>query len=244
MFEYGLYKEQREGIIAELTLLFKGLSPEAINHLIEVTREQLILESTDERSRDLNLLFIRQMKILRDRKCPSKLIEAFGFRRAKVIDKALEMKMGEKNIPFLPVIILEDMGIHALMQMVKYGDKTGVAELNPCAIKNVDTIEKRLSSYFIFDVEDGQDTIGKPENEMENFIKKQNRFCLTCADIVSLGIYTNVLHDHSVYAAGSRHYSEEVPGLTLEYNRPIIKSTLNLRDIKNWGTPSYSDIFV
>lgn len=244
MFEYGLPDEQREGIVAELKLLLKGLSPEAINHLTEVTKEQLISESTDERSKAFNLLFIKQMKILSDRKCPRKLIEAFGYRRDKVIDKALEMKMGKKNIPFLPVIILEDMGIHALMQMVEYGDGTGIAELNPCTIKNVDTLKKRQSSYFIFDVEDGLATLGKPENEMEEFIKKQNRFCLTCADIVSLGIYTNVLHDHSVYAAGSRHYSEEVPGLTLEYNRPTIKSTFSLRDIKNWGTPSYGDIFV
>ena len=151
----------------------------------------------------LSKLFDSQMETLKQRGCPSDIIKALVKMKNGVISKALKNQTPKNHIPFIPVIPRSMLNIDEQMKMVHYRDKKGYNYLNQSALKDVVDIPGKL--YFIFDVEDGQDMLGKSPEKAESLIKKSGRSCLTTEEVIALCIHTNVLSEHYVDCTGSRY---------------------------------------
>jgi hypothetical protein len=203
----NLCKDQREGLIAKLTAFFRGLSGEEIDDVVTEARRQATVESVEERKKNFIQLFNSQLETLKGRGCPQAILEAFQEQRDKVIAKAIQTNIAEGNIPFLPVILKIYLGVYGLMPMVRNGEKVGYTYLDPNKLSDV--VETPKTPYYIFDVEDGKAMLGKSPNDAEKLIKKQNRLCLTDAEVIAIGVHTDVLSNHYVDATGSRYKSDQ-----------------------------------
>lgn len=174
-------------------------------------------------------LFDSQMETLKSRGCPQAILKAFGNQREQVLAKAAEMKIPEGHIPFVPVIPRTCVDVHGLMSMVRKGDKVGYTYLDSNEI--TDKVEVPKGPYFIYDVENGKDMLGKSPEEAEKLIKEQNCSCLTVDEGIALCVHSNVFSEHYVNCVGSRYkVADGVPCISLYGDRPGL----------NWGD-SWSD---
>lgn len=232
-----LCKDQREGLVAKLTVFFKGLTREEIDDVVTEARKQVDVETKEERKNGFTKLFDSQMETMKSCGCPQAILEAFGKQRDAVLSKAAEMDIPEGNTPFIPVIPRSYLGIYGLMPMVRNGDKVGYTTLDPNNITDVVDVPK--GPYFIFDIEDGRKYLGKSPERAEELIKEENRSCLTADEGIAVCVHTNVLSDHYVDCTGSRFgHSYRVPHVYLEDEFPRL-IWLNFDDSDHrWGSAS------
>jgi hypothetical protein len=214
-----LCKDQREGLVAKLSAFFNGLETEVIDDVVAEAKKQASAESAEERKRGLGKLFDSQMETLKSRGCPQAILEAFQDKKSEVLGKAAEMEIGEGHIPFIPVIPRAYLGIYGLMPIVRHGDKAGYTYLDPNEI--TDNVKTPKGPYFIYDVEDGRDMLGKSPEKAEKLIKNQGRSCLTADEGVALCAHTSVLSEHYVDCTGSRYgRADLVPVVYLDGGGP------------------------
>lgn len=216
----NLCKDQKEGLIAKLTAFFKGLSSEEIDDVVTEAKRQVTVESVEEKKKNFGQLFDSQLETLKGRGCPQAILETFQKQRDKIIAnaKAIQTNIAKGNIPFLPVVPKIYLGVYGLMPMVRNGEKVGYTYLNPNELSDV--VKTPKTPYYIFDVEDGKAMLGKLPNDAEKIIKKQNRSCLTDAEVIAIGVHTDVLSNHYLDATGSRYTSGKVPNLYLDDGKP------------------------
>jgi hypothetical protein len=232
-----LCKDQREVLVAKLTTFFKGLATEEIDDVVTEAKKQATTETVEERKNKLAKLFDSQMETLKTRGCPQVILEAFQNKKNEVLEKAVVMEISEGNIPFVPVIPRIYLGIYGLMPMVRNGDKVGYTCLDPNEITN--KVETPKGPYFIYDVENGKDMLGKPPEKAEKLIKEQNRSCLTADEGIALCIHTNVLPEHYVDCTGSRYgRAGRVPGVYLDGFGPELDWGDADSSVGEWGSAS------
>lgn len=232
-----LCKDQREGLVAKLTAFFKGLTAEEINDVVTEARQQATVETVQEHKNGFAKLFDSQIETLKSRGCPQAILEAFGNQRDAVLSKAAEMEIPEGHIPFVPVIPRSYMGIYGLMPMVRNGDKVGYTYLDPNEM--TDNMEVPKAPYFIYDVEDGKDMLGKSPEKAEKLIKEQNRSCLTADEGIAVCVHKDVLSEHYVDCTGSRcGRSDEVPVVYLRDGRPGLSWSDADDSVDGWGSAS------
>lgn len=224
-----LCKDQKEGLVAKLIAFFKGLTQEEIDEVVTEAKKQAKSEDLQERKEDLANLFDSQMKTLKERDCPKAIIESFQSQKDTVLEKVSKTDVAEGNIPFIPVIPQRYMGIYGLMPMVRNGDKVGYTYLDPNEITDVAKVHNK--PYFIIDVENGKEMLGKSPEKAEKLIKEQKRFCLATEEGIALCVHTDVLSDHYVDCTGSRYGSGRVPGVFLDDGVPRL----------GWGCADSSD---
>jgi len=188
-------------------------------------------------SNTLSDLFDRQLEILHDRGCPNLFLAALFSQKSQVLAKASGMTFREGHIPFLPVIPFSSLKSSTQMAMVRNGSQTGVSCLDVSDIKDIVKIPADL--YYIFDVEDGTDTLGQSVVSAERSIKFRGRSPLTAAEVISLGIQTDVLSKHYVDASGSRYGSGvRAPLLFLHDGEPGLNSFYDDDSNGKWGSAS------
>ncbi len=231
MTKKELCKGQREGLIAKLTALFEGLEAEIIDDVVAEAKKQA------NRKIELAKLFDSQIETLKSRNCPQTILKTFQDKKSEVLSKATEMKIPERNIPFIPVIPRSYLGIYGLMPMVKNGDKIGYTYLDPN--KLTDNVEVPKSPYYIYDVKDGKDMFDKSPKKAEKLIKEQNRSCLTADEGIALCVHSRVLSKHYVDCTGSRcRHLDGVPYIFLVSDEPRLDwydaDSLN----EKWGSAS------
>ncbi|MBU1178921.1 hypothetical protein KKB69_01090 [Patescibacteria group bacterium] len=232
-----LCKDQREGLVAKLTAFFKGLTVEEIDDVVTEARQQATVETVQERKNGFAKLFDSQMEALKSRGCPQAIMEAFSNQRDAVLSKAAEMEIPEEHIPFVPVIPRTCMGIYGLMPMVRNGDKVGYTYLDPNEI--IDQVETPKNPYFIYDVEDGKDMVGKSPEKAEKLITEQKRSCLTVDEGIAVCIHTNVLSEHYVDCTGSRYpHADLVPDVYLDDDKPLLDWSYFGSSNDKWGSAS------
>ncbi len=182
--------------------------------MVAEAKKQATAETVEERKNGLAKLFDSQMETLKSRGCPQAILEAFQNQRDAVLSKAAEMEIYEGHIPFVPVIPRIYMGVYGLMPMVRNGEKVGYTYLDPNEI--TDQVETPKNPYFIYDVEDGKDMLGKSPEKSEKIITEQKRSCLTADEGIAVCTHTNVLSEHYVDCAGS-HYrrADGVPRVSI-----------------------------
>jgi len=219
MAEKELFKDQREGLVTKLTVLFKGLEDEVIDDVVAEAKKQAAVEMIEGRQNELAKLFDGQMEILKSRGCPQRILEVFQDQHDTVLSKAAKMEIPKDHIPFVPVIPRTYMGIYGLIHMVRNEDKVGYTSLDPNEI--TDKVETPKIPYFIYDVEDGM--LGKSPKKAEQLIAEQKRSCLTIDESIALCVHTNVLSEHYVDCTGSRYgRADLVPSIYLNDDRPEI----------------------
>lgn len=237
MTKKELCKDQREGLIAKLTAFFKGLGSEVIDDVVAEAKKQANAETIEGRKNGLAKLFDSQMETLKLRNCPQAILEAFQNKKSEVLSKAAEMEIPEGNIPFVPVIPRSYMGIYGLMPMIRNDDKVGYTYLDPNEL--TDQVETPKSPYFIYDVEDGKDMLGKSPGKAEKFIKEQKRSCLTADEGIALCVHSKVLSEHYVDCTGSRFkHSVLAPYVSLSDDRPKLNWHLADYSPDEWGSAS------
>ncbi len=231
------FKDQRESLVAKLTVLFKSLTAEEIDDVVTEARQQATIETTQERKNGFVKLFDSQMETLKARGCPQAILEAFGNQRDAVLSKAAKMEISEGHIPFVPVIPRTYLGVYELMSMVRDGGNVGYTYLDSNKITN--NVETPKGLYFIYDVEDGKDMLGKSPEKAEALIKKQKRTCLTADEGIALCVHTNVLSEHHVDCTGSRYgRAADVPDVYRDGDGPEFNCHHFLSSLGRWGSAS------
>ncbi len=189
------------------------------------------------RDKVLLALFNSQMETFISCGCPLDIQEAFRDKRDKALGIAAKMDILKGHIPFVPVIPYSFMDIPKLMAMVKDDGKVGYTYLDPEKI--FDRLETPENLYFIYDVEDGKDMLGKSPEQAQKLVKKQNRFCLTVAEVVALCVHTNLSSGYYMYCLGSYHNSLElVPGINFTISGHMLGCYKIEAKDDGFGTPS------
>jgi hypothetical protein len=224
-------------LIDKLVTLLREADQNKFDEAVEKAKQQLGAETKQTHRNDLENLFDSQIATLKDRGVPEQILEALQRQKSVVLQKASEMTICEGNIPFLPVIKPVYLGYYGLMAMVRNASKTGYIYLKLTNI--TDKVVTPDDLYYIYDVEDGNATLGKSPEEAEKTFKSQKRSPLTVAEVMALTTHANVLSRHNVWATGSRYDSAGyVPYVYLCDGRPILDWIYAAYSLSEWGSAS------
>jgi hypothetical protein len=249
-----LCKDQREDLVAKLTVFLKGLTGEEIDNIVKEVKEQTDAETKKDRKNELIELFDSQMETIRSildfMKIPSEpILNRFLKKKDDVISAMIEIwktyhpeetieSLAGKGIYLgIPVIPPSCLGYNGLMAMVRNGDKIGYTALNPNKIR--DLVETPKEPYYILDVGDGRKYLGKSPENAEKLIKEQNRSCLTADEGIALCVHSDVLGHHNIDLTGSRDEdSDGVPGVCLSGDVPGLRWAGLDCSHDRWGSAS------
>jgi hypothetical protein len=205
------------------TIEYKKLK--RLHEIMVWTLEKLVTEEESEKQ----VSFLREIK-------------------RKVILRAIELDLVYHNIPILPVIPKNCMGISRQIGFIKFGGRPGQAYLNLNKVTDIVDIP-HFHPYWIFGVELEMETANMTPEQAIRFITQKGRSPLTLSELVSLQVHHNTLESFSFQACSSGYHTltddaiVNVPIIYLEHGIPIISwtSISKNRDIgqtKPWITPS------
>jgi len=221
-------------LVTELVALFQGQKLETVQRAIKEATKQVWPELV---TGPLSKLFDTQMETLKARGCPKSVIDVLISKKSEVIAKATEIETADGHIPFVPVIPRTEVDLGDLMKMVRNRDHEGYNYLDQSDVSNVVDVPK--GPYFMFDVEDGKDMLGKSPEKAEALIKKQKRTCLTADEGIALCVHTNVLSEHYVDCTGSRYVGAGwVPYVYLSGGKPRLYWVSVDYSLGRWGSAS------
>lgn len=139
---------------------------------------------------DFNKLFDSQIVTLVERGVPEQIVRWFQDGKENVVGQAMKMAFGNGNIPFLPVIPLEERTFYDLMNMVRgTNGRTGHVGRT---FSVVDVVHPSYHRYM-FDVNEGTIPIEGSEKKAEKILAQQNRFSLNAVEVIALCVHTDVL---------------------------------------------------
>lgn len=205
-------------LASRLVPLFKETDPENIDEAVRRAKNQQIAEAKQAKREVLNRLFDNHIATFNERNVSEQILEVFWNNKEKVLNHAESITVTEGNLPFAPVIVPLYLGYHGLVSLVRYKGKQGYTYLDPIQITDIEKVPSRL--YYMFDIEDGTAMLGKKSEDADKLIVKQGRLLAVTAEVLSIGIHTDVLSRHFVDAVGSRYGSDRSPGLYLSGGRP------------------------
>ncbi|MFH0819678.1 MAG: DUF5701 family protein [bacterium] len=197
---------------------------------------QLVTKKRKDKE-ELEMLFYNQWLMLKKRGCPKQILEFFNNQKNEVVSVASRISFTKGNLPILLVLPRTSLTIHTQMTMVRNGKIKGYTMIDPVGV--FEMIKTPSRPYYLFDVENGRETLGQSPEKAEKIIKKQRRLCSTEVEIINLALQTNVLKRHYLDATGCRYIDEsKVPYLGMIKDKPI----LHWYRLKNghpfWGSPS------
>ena len=185
----------------------------------------------------LSKLFDAQMETLKARGYSQIIIDVFISKRSEVLLKASKIEVTDGHILFIPVIPRTEVDFDNLMKTVRNHGREGYNHLSQSAVSNVVDVPKGL--YFMFDVEDGKDMLGKSPEKAQALIKEQKRSCLTVEEVIALCVHKNVLSEHNVDCTGSRcKRNDRVPNVYLNDDEPKLGSSGIGNSNDKWGSAS------
>jgi imidazolonepropionase-like amidohydrolase len=208
----------KEGLTANLVSLFLDTNPDYVDDAVSAAKDQLARKAKQMKRGDLEKLFDSQIATLKDRGVPEQILEALRNGKTKVLAHAETLTIVEGNLAFAPVILALYLGYHGIVSLVRHGGKQGYTHLDPRKITDEEKVPAGL--YYHFDIEDGTVRLGKKPEVSDKEIRAEKRLRSTAAEIVSIGIHTDVLPRHYMDAVGSRCDSGYVPILYLSVGRP------------------------
>jgi len=232
-----LCADQKRNMVTKLVALFNGLSPQDIDAAVTQAKEEVSVRMFEDRKISFGQLFDSQMLTLGDRGCPEVIIEMFHKKRDEVLSKAVAMEIPEEHTPFIPVIPRSYLGIYGLAPMIRNDGKVGFTYLNPNEITDEETPPK--GPYFIYDIENGTNTLGRTSERAEQLIKEQGRLCHILDEDIALAIHTDVLLHHYLWSTGSRFKAaDDVPTVCLYGDRPELHWGDRYISHGRWGSAS------
>jgi hypothetical protein len=166
------------------------------------------------------------------------LIAKIKSKKSEVISQAIKMEIPDGHIPFIPVIPKTRIRLECLMEMIQTPRMGRNGLKDRYVVNNMDV---PYNIYFIFDIEDGHEMIGRSPESAGSLIKKQERSCLTVEECIALTIHTDVLSELYIDCSGS-HYERTytVPYLYIFDSRDYasLSSCGENRCLINSATPS------
>lgn len=179
-------------------------------------------------------LFDFQIQTLKERGVCEDILDMLQSKKDIVIRKARKTRIGEGNIPFLP--ILPNLPFHSQIPMVWHDGRTGQTHSRINEV--TDIISVPSIPYYIFDIEDGSVTKGVPPLDARMLIREQKRCPLTFSEIIGLAIHTDVFSRHSLWASGSCDSFTMVPFIYLNGHKvPEICWGYADDADQQWGSP-------
>ena len=243
-----LYEDQKEKTVIGLKSFLKGLSRDESKDAVAEAMKQIDTEVLKNREDNLVRVLGSHFDKLKFLRCPQLILTFFQSKKDEAIAKMLEVWM--KKYPdetlrslatrgiylSIPVIRRNHMDIHALMQMVRCGDRVGYTHAKSNEMN--DTLIVPDDPYYALDVEDGRAILGKPSMGAEGIINGQRRSCSIVDELIAIGMLTEALFHHYMYATGSYYGLDSVLSLSLSHDKP--KLDWRDRGLSNdsFGTPS------
>ena len=244
-----LCKDQKKNLVAKLKPLFHGLASDDITEAVSEAKKGNDLETIEEHKNILAKLFDDWMETFRVVNCSKVIIEMFLEQKEEAVKKMSEIwtemyagetlkSLADRGIYLgIPVVPRPYMTIYGLMLMVRNGENVGYTYLDPNKLSDV--VETPDKPYFMFNVEDGRDMLGKSPKKSEELIKKKERSCLVDNEGIALCIHADVLSHHNVDCTGSRcKQGDEVPHVCLNDDRPKLSSDGIGYSHDEWGSAS------
>lgn len=167
-------------------------------------------------------LFDQQLTCLSFLDIPYEIVRALSGKKDSVISKVSTLDIAEDNLPFLPVIPIQYIGLYGLMSITKGLGLRGHTDLNPNSIKDVVEIDIPRQPYYMIDVGDRKHTFGKSSAEATNIIKGNHRSPLTIQEVIAFCILSpEELHKQNLYCLGSGYdfYVEKLSKLFIYFDR-------------------------
>ncbi|MBU4374985.1 hypothetical protein KKH38_00555 [Patescibacteria group bacterium] len=228
--------------VENLVDIFKGLTPDKINNVVSLAKEQRIKKN------ELDALFDAQVRVLGTRGCPERVMELFKQAQTRVVTKALKMEIEKNHIPFLPVITRNYITVFSQMRMVLNKNVAGrnsiyrdnATPANPFR----DLVKIPKEPYYIFNVENGTSTKngGPNKDEIKEQVAKHGYVCLTGIEIIALAVHSDVLSKHNILGMNSfcNEWGVAVPYLFISTTgQPVLRYTYNLSNCdEEYGIPS------
>jgi len=226
----------KDQLAEKLVGLFIETDPNNIDEAVAQAKDSLAKKTKQAKRGDLEKLFDSQIATLKDRGCPEQILEGLKNGKAKVLNHVESITITEGNLAFTPVITPLYFGYHGIVSMVRYNGKSGYTYLDPRQITDVEKVPTGL--YYQFDVEDGTKCLGKKPETSDKLIQDEKRLRSTAAEIVSIGIHTDVLSKHYMDAVGSRCESGRAPSLYLYDGKPWLDYSYLGYAVDRWGAAS------
>ena len=220
-------------LASRLVSLFKETDPNNIDEAVRRAKNQQVTEAKQLKRKDLDRLFDSQITTLN---VPEQILEVFRNNKDKVLNHAESTPVAEGNLALAPVITPLYLGYHGLASLVRYKDKQGYVYLDPRQITDIEKVSGGL--YYMFDIEDGTAMLGKKPEDADKLIVKQGRLRAVTAEVLSIGVHTDVLSRHYVDAVGSRYVSVRAPNLYLLGGRPGLDWNYLSNASNRWGAAS------
>lgn len=208
----------KDQLAVKLLGLFRDTDSGYIDDAVAQAKRQLETENKQTKQANFKRLFDSQLTTLKDRGCPSQIIEIFVSGKQKVLDHAQSINMSDGNLPFAPVITPLYLGYHGIMSLVRHNGNSGYTHLDPGQITDEEKVPTGL--YYQFDVENGISRLGKMPEVSDQEIRSEKRLRSTAAEVICIGTHTEVLSKQYMDAVGSRYGSGGCPFLFLYDDRP------------------------
>ncbi len=216
-------KSCMDRLIGKLWDLLRENGSDEFDEAVTRAKDLQAAEVNRMKRENLEGLFDTQIATLKDRGTPEQIVGLLANQRVEVMLKANKMTFKDGHIPFLPVIPRTYRSPYDLMSAVRHEGKVGYTSLHPVEI--IDIEKTPDGPYYIYDVEDGQATLGVSSGEAEEIFKSQKRCRHTMAEDIALATHTEVLSRHSLLSTGSRFESDNLatmPRMNIEANRPYL----------------------
>lgn len=196
----------------------------------------VIVDVENEESRN-GVLFTLQLETLIRRGVPEEIVAALRAERAEVLATAAALAIPQGRTPFLPVIPLSVMDAAWQIGTVEYYGERGINEYLTGEVRDIVDFPES-APYYIFDVEDGTETLGEPPATAgtSSWTKRnERRRGLTIAETIALVRHGRaaVLGRHAVWAVSSRHETY--------HQVPLVHLNENGQPSLDWGDVSYYD---
>ena len=198
---------------------------------------------------NLEKFFDKKIENLQNLGFSKSIFSKFLFDRKEILEKA--EKTDSENVPFVFVFPINYLGLHGMLDKIRYKNNKGKTSLKPCDI--TDTIEIPKEPYCIFDVDNGSNTVNMTFKETESLINGRGRRGLTVMEMLSLAIQEGIPSSYTIACLKSLYAKEHFGSkvimiLFLCFNEPSLyhtyyKQTPNLiveqREIgTTYGCPS------
>lgn len=172
------------------------------------------------------------------------IISELRSKQKCAIKRAIKIPIKNDHLPLLPIIpraILNE----ALQMNILRGREDGSAFMFRSLERIDDVFEIPPRCYWSVDVDDGKEHFRYLRSPGESVMRlmEKRRFGQTAAEVIALGVHTDVLSEHNLYALYSRDGNGDVPKLISSYpdNVPILTSTSISMGNTDCGSPSCAD---
>ncbi|MFA6322554.1 MAG: hypothetical protein WCX71_03710 [Candidatus Buchananbacteria bacterium] len=157
------------------------------------------------------------------------IMERLQDKKDQAVQEIANSSLPQNHLPLLPAIDLRSMRASVQMQMVRFRSFNGVSSLKDDQIS--DQVQMSEVAWWAIDVEKGDQFAvheTTPFDEKEE-LARQGRLCAVVSEAIAIGVHTDTLRYHGIYAIGSRYRGDRILHVMANLGGPnLVASPINL----------------